>query len=420
MATLLATSHSAATPRTQRGRVTLSRAASFWVIAATTAALPAASSAPSPLYPVYQAEFGFSSITLTAIFAVYVAALLFSLLTVGRLSDFLGRRPVLAVALVVEAASMALFLDAHGVTALYGARLVQGLATGAALGVVGAYLLDLQPANGSRLGSLVNSAATTGGLGLGAALSGALIQYAPHPTRLVWAILSATFLALALVTTVLPETVERKPGALAAMRPQVSIPVAARRAFVRATPTMTSTWMLGGLMLSVGGSLLTVSFGQHNHAVVGSVLGVFAVTGALASLALRDRSPEEMEHLGTIALLAGTALFSVAIVTTSLTLFVLAAVVAGTGFGPAFLGAFRTVSQLAEPHERAALISAIFIVSYIALSIPALVAGLLITDVGLRDTALDYGLVVAVVAAGAFAYQTYAARQMKLVTVPSD
>jgi MFS family permease len=410
MATLLATSHSAPASRA-RVRTTLPRAASFWVIAGTTAALPAASSAPSPLYPVYQAEFGFSSITLTAIFAVYVLSLLFSLLTVGRLSDFLGRRPMLAVALVVEAASMAVFLDAHGVVALYAARFVQGLATGAALGVVGAYLLDLQPANGSRLGSLVNGAATTGGLGFGALLSGVLIQYAPHPTRLVWAILTATFLALALTTTVLPETVERKPGALEAMRPQVSVPTAARRAFVHAIPTMASTWMLGGLMLSVGGSLLTVVFGQHNHAVVGSVIGLFAVTAAVASLALRDRSPDEMERLGTMSLFVGTALFAVAIVTTSLSVFVIAAVIAGTGFGPAFLGAFRTVSQLAEPHERAALISAIFVVSYVALSIPALIAGLLISDIGLRDTALDYSLVVAAVAAGTLAYQTYAARR---------
>jgi predicted MFS family arabinose efflux permease len=93
--------------RGERARGTLARRPAFWLVAAMTATLLAASSAPSPLYPVYQAEFGFSTITLTAIFAIYVLALLTSLLTVGRLSDYLGRRPVLAVALVVEAAAMA-------------------------------------------------------------------------------------------------------------------------------------------------------------------------------------------------------------------------------------------------------------------------------------------------------------------------
>ena len=411
MATLLVTSHSAPTAGARQRRVALPRAAAFWLIAGTTAALLAASSAPSPLYPVYQAEFGFSSITLTAIFAAYVLALLLSLLTVGRLSDFLGRRPVLAVSLVIEAAAMALFLDAHGVTALLAARVIQGLATGAAIGVVGAYLLDLQPATGSRLGSLVNGAAATGGLGVGALLSGVLIQYAPHPTRLVFVVLTATFVALALATALLPETVEPKPGAIAAMRPQVSVPTPARRAFVRAVPTMVSTWMLGGLMLSVGGSLLTAVFAQQNHAVVGLVIGLFAGSAAVASVVLRDRAPEDMQGIGTTALFVGTALFALALVTTSLSVFVAAAVIAGTGFGLAFLGAFRTVSQLAEPHERAALISAIYVVSYLALSIPALIAGLLITDAGLRDTALGYSAVVTVVAAATLAYETYNTRR---------
>jgi MFS family permease len=412
MATLLATSHPAATQVVRRLRPSLPRAASFWLVAATTAALLAASSAPSPLYPVYQAEFGFSSITLTAIFAAYVLALLASLLTVGRLSDYLGRRPVLAVALLVEAAAMAVFLDAHGVVALYAARLVQGFATGAAIGVLGAYLLDLQPATGSRLGSLVNSAAATGGLGIGAVLSGTLIQYGPHPTRLVFAILTGTFVLLALATAVLPETVDRKAGALAAMRPQVSVPSAARRAFVRAVPTMASTWMLGGLMFSVGGSLLSAIFDQRNHAIVGLVLGVFAGSAAISSLVLRDRTPQDMERRGTALLVAGALLFVLALVSTSLTVFVVAALLAGTGFGPAFLGSFRTVSQLAEPHERAALISAIYVVSYLAFSIPALVAGLLITDAGLRDTALGYATVVTGVAAATFALGTVTARRV--------
>jgi MFS family permease len=385
--------------------VVLARSAAFAVVTGTTATLLAASSAPTPLYPVYQAEFGFSSLTLTAIFAVYVLALLSSLLTVGRLSDFLGRRPVLAAGLVLEAAAMAVFLDAHGVAALFAGRVVQGLATGAVVGVVGAYLLDLQPPGGSRLGSLVNSAAATGGLGLGAAATGILIEYAPHPTRLVFAILTAAFLALAVTTALLPETVDRKPGVRAALRPRVSVPRAARLPFLRALPTMASTWMLGGLMFSVGGSLLALVFGQHNHAVVGLVIGLFAGSAAIASVRLRAVAPERMARIGTTLLVAGTVLFASAIAASSLTVFVLGALTAGAGFGPAFLGAFRAVSQLAEPHERAALISAIYVVSYLAFSIPALIAGLLITQVGLQHTSLGYAIVVAAVAAGTLAYE---------------
>jgi MFS family permease len=114
-----------------------------------------------------------------------------------------------------------------------------------------------------------------------------------------------------------------------------------------------------------------------------------------------------MERRGGIALVVGTALFAIALPTASLTVFVVGAVIAGTGFGPAFLGTFRTVSQLAEPHERAALISAIYVVSYLAFSIPALIAGLLITHEGLRDVALGYSGVVTLVAAATLAYEAY-------------
>jgi MFS family permease len=399
-------------PRSASARA-LPRSVAFWVVAAATAILTAASSAPSPLYPVYQAEFRFSEIILTAIFAVYVLALLMSLLTVGRLSDYVGRRVVLAGALVVQAGAMALFLGADGVGWLLIARTVQGLATGAALGVLGAYLLDLQPGDGSRLGSLVNSVAPTFGLGVGAIATGLLVQYAPHPTRLIFAILMALFVALALATVVLPETVQRVPGALAAMRPQIAVPARARRAFARAAPTIVATWALGGLILSVGGSLLGTVFGQTNHAVVGLVIGLFLLSAAVAAVLARDVSPSTMARLGRGVLAVGTGLFLLALGSSSIALFVVASIVAGGGFGPAFLGALRSVSQLAEPHERAALLSAVYVVSYVAFSVPALVAGLLTTHIGLRDTALGYGGFVALVSVGTLAFEGLDGRQQR-------
>lgn len=375
----------------------LPRAAAFWTVAATAASLLAASSAPSPLYPVYQAAFGFSALTLTAIFAVYVLTLLLSLLTVGRLSDYIGRRPVLAVFLVVEAGAMALFLGASSVTWLIIARIVQGVATGAAIGVLGAYLLDLQPPDGSRLGSLANSVAPTTGLGVGAVGTGLLVQYAPHPTKLVFVVLLVLFVVLVGTTALLPETVSPMAGAMRALRPQIGVPVAARGKFLAASPIMTATWALGGLMLSVGGSLITGVFGLHDEAAVGLILGVFALAAAAAAVAVSTLTPQWIGVLGTGTLAAGAVLFVIGIAVTSLALFVVAAVIAGGGFGAAFLGALRAVTQLAQSHERAGLLSAVYIVSYVAFSVPAVVAGVLITHIGLRTTTLGYGVLVLVV-----------------------
>ena len=295
---------------------------------------------------------------------------------------------------------MALFLGAEGVGGLIAARIVQGFATGAAIGVLGAYLLDLQPSDGSRLGSLINTVAPTFGLGIGAAVTGVLVQYAPHPTRLIFAILTALFVALTLVTAVLPETVPRVRGAFAILRPEIAVPIRARRAFAGALPIMVATWALGGLNLSLGGSLLVAVFGQTSHAVVGLVIGLFPFSSAIAAALARDLLPSSMARLGGVALAVGTGLFLIALGTSSIAVFVMAFLVAGAGFGCGFLGALRSVSRLAEPRERAALVSAVFVVSYVAFSVPALVAGVLTTHIGLLNASLGYGGFVAVVAVG--------------------
>jgi MFS family permease len=300
---------------------------------------------------------------------------------------------------------MAVFVGADGVGWLVWGRIVQGFATGAAIAVLGAYLLDLQRGDGSRLGSLVNSVAPTFGLGLGAIVTGLLVQYAPHPTKLIFAILTVLFVALALATLVLPETMPHVPGAMAALRPEIAVPTRARHAFAGAVPTMVSTWALGGLVLSVGGSLLATVFRQNNHGVIGLVIGLFPVSAAAAAVLARDFSASAMTRLGNTVLAIGTGVFLVALGWSSIALFVVAAIVAGGGFGTGFLGSLRSVTQLAKPHERAALLSAVYVVSYLAFSIPALVAGLLTTHIGLRDTSFGYGGFVALVAVGTLAFE---------------
>jgi MFS family permease len=192
---------------------------------------------------------------------------------------------------------------------------------------------------------------------------------------------------------------------VAALRPDIAVPTPARRAFAGAVPTMVSTWALGGLILSVGGSLLAAVFGQTNHAVIGLVIGLFPVSAAAAALLARDVSPPVMSRFGSGVLAVGTGMFLLALGWSSIALFVAAPIVAGAGFGTGFLGSLRSVSQLAEPHERAALLSAVFVVSYLAFSVPALVAGLVTSHIGLRDTSFGYGRFVGLVAIGTLAFE---------------
>src|SRR5207249_3346266 len=99
-------------PRTVGGRAVFGREASFWIVAITFGLFLFAAAAPSPLYAVYAGLWQFSAGALTEVFAVYAIALLVALLFTGSSSDFVGRRPIILVALVIQLASIVLFLVA--------------------------------------------------------------------------------------------------------------------------------------------------------------------------------------------------------------------------------------------------------------------------------------------------------------------
>ncbi|HWE63751.1 MAG TPA: MFS transporter [Chloroflexota bacterium] len=383
----------------QRGRA---RPIEFWVWASLLGLLLGASGAASPLYRVYQAEWHFSATTLTAVFAVYALALLITLLLAGSLSDYLGRRPVIAVALALDAAATMLFLAAHGVGLLFAARALQGIAVGATAGALSAALIERQPA-GTQLGPVVGSAAPIFGLGAGALASSALIQYGPAPTQLVWWLLLAAFVLGIAATLALSEPGTRRPGALGSLRSRVAVPRAVRGTFAAAVPCLVATWALSGLYLSLGPSLAAVLFGSQNRLWGGLVIGLLTASGGTAAILLRNSRPTSAMVTGCLLLLLGVGVTFGAIATTRTAAFLAGTAVAGAGFGAAFLGAFRTLVALAAPGERAGLIASVYVVSYLAFSVPALIAGVVVSQAGLRDTALVYAAAVAMLSAVAAA-----------------
>ena len=128
---------------------------------------------------LYQAAWGFSPITITVVFGIYALAVLAALLVVGALSDYVGRRPVLLAATLLQAVTMVIFATAHGVGALVVARVIQGLSTGAAAGAVGAGMLDLDRAKGT----IANAVGPMLGTATGALVSGLMVVFCPRPRR---------------------------------------------------------------------------------------------------------------------------------------------------------------------------------------------------------------------------------------------
>ncbi|MDX6567865.1 MAG: hypothetical protein QOH15_443 [Gaiellales bacterium] len=365
----------------------------------------AASGVPSPLYVVYQQEWGFSDTTLTVVFAIYIVGLLGALLTVGALSDHVGRRPVLAAAIALESASLVLFIVANGVPLLVAARFTQGIATGAAVTALGAALVDLNSPTTPRLAGLVNSVVPVGGLSLGALGCGALVEYAPRPTHLVYALLLVGMLTAALALVRMPETSTLRPGARASLRPRIGIPVRLRAPVFAILPIFLSSWALGGLYLSLGPSVAASIFGLHNHLVGGLVVTALCGTGALTAFALRGWPADRAMGLAATLQTGGTAMAILGVEIESTAVATIGTLLAGVGFGASALACFGTLARIALPDERGELFAAAYVISYTAFSVPAVAAGFASTSFGLRPTTLVYGVVVVAFGAAALVVQ---------------
>jgi MFS family permease len=397
----------------------VARQGAFPRVAAVLVLFLAASSAPSPLYVIYQRQWQFTAWVLTVVFALYVFGLLGSLLVVGGLSDHLGRRPVLAAAIGLEVVALVLFLVAGNVFVLSAARVLQGIATGAATTTLSATLVDLEPSRG-RAG-VVTSVAPLTGLALGALGSGVLVEFGPAPTRLVYALLLGGMVLAAAVVALIPETSLRRPGAVASLRPRVAMPAHLRADIVPVVPAMIATWALAGMYLSLGPSVAAELLGLRNHLVGGVVVTLLAGTGALAVFLLRSRpasvllAPSSaMLGLGTLISLAGVAedLVWLAAVGT---------VVAGLGFGASVLATFGTFARIARPHERSAVFALANTINYLGNSVPAVLGGIAVTALGLRSATVIYALAIVAIVFSAFALRLNQVRaQRRAVMVPGS
>jgi predicted MFS family arabinose efflux permease len=373
----------------------------FWslaFLAFTLLTFLAASSAPTPLYHLYQETWDFSPAVLTLIFGVYALSLLGALLTVGSLSDHLGRKPVLWLALLLEIVAMLLFIVAVDVTWLIAARVLQGFATGIATSSLGAALLDQDKLQGG----LLNSVAPLLGMACGALGSSLLAQFAPEPLHLVYIVLLGLFVFQAILLTRLRESIGRAPGALRSLRPSLQVPPQARTALWRVLPVNTATWALSGFFLALVPSVVQAATGSRSQLLGGALVASMTTAGAVAVCGLRTRQAGAVLRLG--ALLLGTGLAAILLATTlgSITVFFLGALIGGAGLGAGFLGSVRSTMPLALAHERAGLMATFYVLSYLAFCVPAFIAGALVQRFGLIATAQGYALLVMALCAMAF------------------
>lgn len=352
----------------------------------TLMAFMAASSAPTPLYRLYQQQFNFSPVLLTLIFATYAFTLLTTLLVAGSLSDYIGRKPVIFLALILQATSMGLFLYASNIEMLFLARGFQGIATALATSTFGAALLDLSKTQGT----LINSISPMLGMALGMMLTCLVLTFSSYPLSLVFEVLIVLFVVMLCIAWFSPETTIRRSGAFASLKPKLTVPSQARKALLIVSPVNIALWMVSGFFLSLMPSLLVQTFKNPSVWLNGSMFMTLTIMGAIGILSLRHAQTFKILIVGASTIAIGTSTILLGVHLSQATLLFMGAGVTGIGFGTGFMGAIRTVMPLAQPEQRAGLMATFYVISYLAFSIPAIIAGYFVRQIGLSMSATIY------------------------------
>ena len=338
----------------------------------------------TPLIPIYKQELGFGDTVVTLFLVCYVAALVPSMLTLGQLSDRVGRKRVLVGALVMLGLAQAYLATEPPLGGLLAARGMQGLATGAFFGTCTAFLVDAAPMGQRDWVSVLASVSVRGGLGVGPGLGGVFAEYVRAPLRTPFLVHLAAIAAAVGIIATLPETVVRerthRPLTL-----KLGVPQEDRAVFWR---VLVPSGMLFSLFDGVCLSLIPVfevrELGVTNYALVGAAGFLVLVSGAISQLVFRALAPTPaivwglaVSSVAFVGVVVGAPLRSPVLVLTSVA-------VTGAACGLVFKGGVDLCTRIAPVSDRGKLISSYYVACYLGgFSVPLLVVGILADLVGL-------------------------------------
>jgi MFS family permease len=400
----------------------------FWAIAYAYLAVMAFSAVPSPLFAIYRQQEGYSALTITFIYAVFAIGVVVSLFLVGHLSDWHGRRRVLAPAVLLSLISGIILVSSTDLADLIVARVLNGLSIGAVTATATAWLAELhaahRPTASNRRAQVVATAANLGGIGFGPLVSGFLAQYVAHPLEVPYAVFIVA-LAVAVVAILLtPETrelAEPRPR----YRPQrVAVPDGARQRYFAAALAVLIAFAAFGVFSALAGTFLAGTLHHPSRALAGgTVFAVFAA-GVVAQSASSDWSLRRLLGTGMTTMLAGLSLVVIAawLSTPSLALFIAGGALTGAGAGALFKGALGTVVAIATEDGRAEALAGLFLGGYIGLAVPIIGVGASLQFTTARVALLAFAIAVAATTAVAarflFADERRRAPRLEPVALP--
>ena len=358
--------------------------------------------APTPLWSLFARHDRFSSLTITLVFAVYAVAVALSLFFGGHLSDWYGRRRMVALALALNVLAALVFVAWPQLPGLIVARILSGLGVGGVTATATVWLAELDAGRGQRRAQILAPAANLGGLGLGGLIAGVIAQWAGHALTLPFLVLGGMLVLALLAISLAPET-QMPSSPRPRYRPQrVSVPPRSRSRFFAAAAGAAITFSIFGLITSLAPSFLAGTLHQPSHALAGAVSFAMFATAAGAQTLTGARAAQQLLASAIPALLIGVGLITLAVwvPAPSFGLFLAGDLVAGAGAGLMFKGAISTVSEIAVPERRAEALAGLFLAAYLGLAGPVIGLGALTQVASTRVSLLVFS---ALLALGVFA-----------------
>lgn len=350
----------------------------------------------TPLIPIYQERLGFSDTFVTLFLGCYVVTLIPSMLSLGQLSDRIGRKGVLLGGVATLAAAQAILVTEPGLAVLLVTRAIQGLASGAFFGTCTAFLVDAAPVGRRQFASVLGSTAIRFGLGFGPGLGGVIAQRADAPLRLPFELHLVALAGAAILIATLPETVTVRSRRPLTMR--LEVPQAERSVFWRVlVPSGAMLSLFDGVGLSLIPVFLVRNLEVDNYVVVGSAGFLVLVTGAVSQLLLPRVPPEPAITWGLVVAVAGVTAIALASPAGSVSLALGAVAVTGAAAGMVFKGGLDLCTRIAPLQDRGKLVSAYLVACYTGgFSVPLLLVGVVSDLSGLTMALLALAVAAAI------------------------
>lgn len=348
------------------------------------------SSAPTPLYPLYQQQLALSSVSLTVVYGAYAAGVLIALFGVGNLSGKVkDLRSMIVPALLVVLSGALLFARADTFAMMLMARLLAGVGTGALTGAANIALVRFGPRDGGKNAALIATLSFTTGLALGPIFSGIALQTGFHPTTLpfVFIMVIAAVAALGVMFS-WPRGVVTAPTHAAPAATEKSSLLDGLRAtggkFYVCAGALFICWALAASILAIGPSVAETLLGLHARGVFGYAIAVYLLIAGISQILSRRLNARHSLLFGCLAQVLAAVVFAVAIQWHSLWLAAAGLVVAGYAYGTIFVGSATLVNLISPPASHARLLSLFYVIAYIANWVPILL-GIVVDRVDLQQ-----------------------------------